>query len=288
MLRMPRTRLEPNMPELVQIPFADYKAIDAVNWSSLRWMRQSPAHYRYHLDHPQEDTTSAAFGRAVHCAVFEPDRLPLDFPVFKGARRAGKEWQAFRAVHGADATILKVNEYERCLGVRDAVRAHPTAAKFLRAGHAEATATWTDEATGLRCKGRLDFVSTSIPALVDLKSTHDLAGLGPAAARYGWNCQLALYSMGLRALGFDLPVRVVAVETKAPFAVRVLTLHADDLWRGEREVAELLAKVADCRERGSWPAGGEEEQVLSIPSFGLRLAEQDDLTAMGIAPRKAI
>jgi hypothetical protein len=173
-------------------------------------------------------------------------------------------------------------------GIRDAVRAHPTAAKFLRAGYAESSVTWTDEATGLACKGRLDFVSTAIPALVDLKSTHDLAGLGPAAARYGWNCQLAFYRAGLRAVGFDLPTRVLAVETRPPFAVRVLTLHDDDLWRGEREVAELLRKVADCTELGSWPAGGAEEEVLRLPTWGLRLAEQDDLTSMGLVPRKAV
>lgn len=276
------------MPELRRMPFAQYQQIDAVNWSTLREMRRSPAHYRYRLEHAREDTSAMAFGRAVHCAVFEPDRLPLDFPVFRGARRAGKEWQAFRAAHPADVSILKVAEYEQCLAIRDAVRAHPTASKFLRAGHAEGALTWTDEATGLACKGRLDFLSNAIPALVDLKTTHDLAQVGPAAARYGWNCQLAFYLAGLRALGFDLPVRVVAVETKPPFVVRVLTLHPDDLWRGEREVAALLRKVADCTERGSWPAGGEQEEVLQLPTWGLRLAEQDDLTAMGIAPRKAI
>src|ERR687887_272002 len=105
------------MPDALRsMTFAEYRAIDAVNWSSLREMLGSPAPYRYRLDHPREDSTTLALGRAVHAAVFEPDRLPLEFAVWKGARRAGKAWDAFRAVHGDD-TILKASEYERGLAM---------------------------------------------------------------------------------------------------------------------------------------------------------------------------
>lgn len=266
--------------------FAQYRQIDAVNWSSLREMRRSPAHYRYRLDHPREDTTGLAFGRGLHAAALEPDRLPLEFAVFKGARRAGKDWQAFRAVHGED-TILKASEYERCLAIRDAVRAHPTASKYLRAGRAERAITWVDRATGLHCKGRLDWISDSVPALVDLKGTSDLSRLHIVAAQFGYNCQLAFYLAGLRALGLEVPARIVAVEVQPPHAVQVLALHDDDLYAGERECAELLRKVADCTARRSWPAGAGDEQVLRVPAWSTcRLREQDDLSGLGLVARK--
>src|SRR5919197_3774 len=245
------------MPDALRsMTFAEYRAIDAVNWSSLREMRRSPAHYRYQLDHPREDSTTLALVRAVHAAVFEPDRLPLEFAVWKGARRAGKAWDAFRAVHGDD-TILKASEYERCLAIRDAVRAHPTAARYLRAGRAERALTWTDRATGLRCKGRLDFLSDSVPALVDLKSTHDLS-------------------------------RIVAVEVEPPHVVQVLALHDDDLYDGEQECARLLSQVAECTARRSWPAGPGDEQVLAFPAWARCRLEDDDLAGVDLVAGAAV
>src|ERR671931_956996 len=276
------------MPDALRsMTFAEYRAIDAVNWSSLREMRRSPAHYRYQLDHPREDSTPLALGRAVHAAVFEPDRLPLEFAVWKGARRAGKAWDAFRAVHGDD-TILKASEYERCLAIRDAVRAHPTAARYLRAGRAERALTWTDRATGLRCKGRLDFLSDSVPALVDLKSTHDLSRLGALAAQLGYNAQLAFYLSGLRALGLAMPARIVAVEVAPPHAVQVLALHDDDLYDGEQECARLLSQVAECTARRSWPAGPGDEQVLAFPAWARCRLEDDDLAGVDLVAGAAV
>ena len=50
----------------------NYTDIDAVNWSSLKWMRESPQMYRYRLSVPMEDTPALALGRATHTLVFEP------------------------------------------------------------------------------------------------------------------------------------------------------------------------------------------------------------------------
>jgi PDDEXK-like domain of unknown function (DUF3799) len=239
------------MHRLQSMTFAAYRAIDAVNWSSLREMRVSPAQYRYRLDHPREDTTDLAFGRGAHAAVFEPDRLPLEFAVWKGARRAGAAWQAFRAVHGDD-TILKASEYERCIAIRDAVRAHAAAAALLRAGWGERAILWTDAETGLRCKARLDFFS-SAPMLVDLKTTDDLARFGWTSEQVGYHCQLAFYLRGLRALGLEAPARIIAAERRPPHHVELVALSASALTRGEAECRRLLRLVADCTARREWP-----------------------------------
>jgi hypothetical protein len=50
----------------------------------------------------------------------------------RGARRAGKEWRAFRAVHTEDITILKASEYERCLAMRDACRGRSRQTRDVR------------------------------------------------------------------------------------------------------------------------------------------------------------
>jgi hypothetical protein len=234
---------------LQSMPFAEYRAIDAVNWSSLREMRKGPSAYRYRLDHPREDTTRLGFGRGAHAALFEPDRFALEFAVYTGARRAGKAWKAFEAVH-AGRTILKAGEYARCIAMRDAVRAHGEAARHLRTGHSERAIVWTDTETGLRCKARIDHLGDEL--LVDLKTTDDVTRFGWFAEQLGYHSQLAFYRRGLRALGIDVPARIVAVECKPPHRVELVALAAARLEAGERECARLLRLVAACRSSKTW------------------------------------
>jgi PDDEXK-like domain of unknown function (DUF3799) len=252
----------------------EYEQIDAVNWTTLKAMRQSPKHYRYHAAHPTEDTAAMAMGRAVHTAVLEPDRFPLDYAVWKGDRRAGKEWEAFRAAN-ADRTILRADEYAYCLEIRDAVRAHPVAKHLLEAGEAEKTILWTDDATGLACKGRIDWLNGI--GLCDLKTTADLDPLrfGATAARMGYHCQLAFYRRGLAANGVQAPVKIMAVEKSAPYDTAVFTLDEDTLYAGDEEVSELLRRVVECRAANAWPGRfGDGEAPLTLPAWAFPAAEE--------------
>jgi len=231
------------------MPFAEYSAIEAERWSTLREMGRSPAHYRYRLDHPREDSTRLGFGRGAHAALFEPDRFALDFAVFKGPKRAGKAWQAFKAVHAAE-TILKASEYECCIGIRDAVRAHETAAGLLRGGLAEHVIVWADPETGLLCKARPDYLAH---ALLELKTTDDLARFSWFVEQFGYHCQVAFYLMALRSIGIRVPARIIAVECKPPHKVALVALAAARLEAGELECRRLLRQVAACRAARSWP-----------------------------------
>jgi hypothetical protein len=249
------------------VTYDEYDQIDAVNWTKLKAMRQSPKHYLYRSANPLEDTVSMRAGRAVHTAVLEPDRFPLDYAVFDGPRRAGKEWEAFAAANRSK-TILRRDEYDFCLEIRDAVRAHPVARHLLEVGEAEKTITWTDEATALPCKGRIDWLNGI--GLCDLKTTADLDPMrfGATAGRLGYHCQLAFYRQGLKANGVEAPVKILAVEKTPPHDVAVFTLDDDTLYAGEQEVAVLLRRVADCREAGRWPGRfGDGETPLQLPPW---------------------
>lgn len=251
------------------IPFSDYLQIDAVNWSTLKELRRSPLHYRHRLENQRKDSPRLALGRAAHTAVFEPDRFMLEYACFKGPIRRGKKWDVFKESHAGE-TILKVDEYGLCLAMRDAVRRNPLAASYLERGAAEQSIRWTDPKTGLACKGRLDWVSDSRPALVDLKTTGDIEAnrFGSWAARLGYHIQLAWYSDGLMyASGKRPPVVVIAVEAGPPHDVAVYRFDEDALYAGAEEYAALLRKVAECRMSGEWPGRYAEEQVLRLPRW---------------------
>lgn len=260
--------------------FAEYAALKRVNASTLKEMRKSPRHYKWRLDHPMEDTPRLGLGRGTHTAVFEPDRFLLDYALWDGDRR-GKAYAEFCEQHPRQ-TILKAAEYETCLAMRDAVRAHPVAGPMLTPpGEAEKVITWTDEATGLECKARLDWWRVGLFA--DLKTTvdvdaHKFAGL---AYRMGYHVQLAFYRAGLIANGLDAPPpKIIAVEASAPHDVAVFGLDDDALWAGDEEVADLLAKVAAGRFSNEWPGRYPEERPLSLPSWAM--PQDDESGDMGL------
>jgi hypothetical protein len=259
---------------LQRLDFAAYAALDAVNWSTLKECRKSPKHYKHRLGVPREDTTSLKVGRATHTAVFEPDRFAVDYAVFKGERRAGKEWAAFCEAH-PNETIIKLDEYERCIAMRDAVRSHPVAGPLLAHGVAERAITWTDTATGLHCKARLDWLGL---VLGDLKTTGEIERVrfGMNAARMGYHEQMAFYTLGLRANGIDVPAKLIAVEAAAPHDVAVFGVSDDDLYVGELEVQKLLRLVAECRERQEWPGIAPAEMPLMLPSWVFDSTADDD------------
>jgi hypothetical protein len=257
-----------------RLSFDSYRQIQAVNWTSLKYLRDgSPAHYKYRLDHQREDKPHLAIGRALHVAVFEPDRFALDFAVYDGPTKGEGSRKAKWAFEEANAhrTVLDLDDYELTLAMRDAVRAHPLVAPYLECGVAEESVLFRDPISGLDCKSRLDWVSLSKPGIVDLKSTisSEARRFASMAARFGYHCQGAMYQRGYQvATGETLPFILVAVEKEPPFDVAVFRCFDDDaLYAGGEELNELLERVAECRAADHWPGRYETEQALDLPKW---------------------
>ena len=152
--------------------FEEYRAIKAVNFSSLKSMKKSPKQFKYDLEHGIADSTGKALGRATHTAVLEPEKFNEEYAIYDGERRAGADWKLFEK-ENAKKQILKRAEAEHCLRIAREVHANPVAAHYLSKGQAEKTILWKDRVTGLDCKARIDFLSEVDGKLtiVDLKGT---------------------------------------------------------------------------------------------------------------------
>lgn len=255
-----------------RITFDEYRDLDGINWSLLKHMAQSPLRYRYEREHPRQDTATFQIGRAIHCAVLEPDEFPLRYAVYKGGRRAGKAWDEFEAANQDRDAILKVDEYQKCLDIRDAVHTHPVAGPLLSQGEVEVTHQWEDTETGLPCKARLDHVSSV--SLTDLKSAssvqvRDFSG---AIARYLYHGQLAHY---LDSLDDLVPVRIVAVEKEPPYEVAVFLLPQWVIDEGAALRRRLLRDLSRCMDRDEWPCMYPFEQEIELPGWAITESEPD-------------
>lgn len=248
------------------VSFREYLAWPGVHFSSLKIMRESPAHYRHSVDVGREDTAALIRLRAVHTAVLEPEKFDLLYPVFMGPRRQGEAWEAFKLVHEGKE-ILKLDERDLIMRQAAAIKAHPVAAEYLARSQCEISFKWKDKATGLACKGRADLLFDG--GLGDLKAgTTNARVFGSLAAKMGYHNQAAFYRSAARAAGHTIEKSILIVyEPKEPHDVAVFTLRADDVDRAEEENTQLLIKVAEHQQLGRWPGRVPVETVLDLPSW---------------------
>jgi len=254
---------------MLAIPFRDYAAIKAVNWSSLKHLwAKSPLHYKHHIESGEDDdSVGRAMGREVHRLVLEPDTEP-DYVIWKGGDRRGKEWKEFEAAN-LGKTIFKPNEVAAAYKQAEAIVNHETAMSFLRGATFENTLEWTNGPTGLKCKGRTDAQKPGI--LIDLKGcgsvvAHDFAR---EAAKNGYHLQLAHYIDGIKTITGIPPAKVIiiAVETKAPYDVAVYEIPREPLQQAAEELAYALETLAECLKTGKWPGVCPKEEELHFPAY---------------------
>jgi hypothetical protein len=195
----------------------------AVNYSTLKHMRPpdgSPMHYRWAADHKAEETPAMLLGRLIHTAVFEPDRLMLEYAAWDGDRR-GKEYAAFQeTATEAGRAVVKVGEWNQARAIRDSIMRVPEIAMLLHLpGEPEAVLEWTNPETGMQCKGRADWIGPGY--ILDLKTTG--YGIEPRTFaahtwRMGYWMQAAMYQEGyMQTRGGDCPrFGIIAAETNPP------------------------------------------------------------------------
>lgn len=241
-----------------------YDALQRINWSKLRLLEKSPAHYKHGFG---DDSSGFALGTASHTAVLESARFAAEYVVYPG-RRAGKAWDAFEEENVNNGkSILNQKEYDSTVQIRNAVHGHAHAMKFLTGGASEQTLQW--QLGEFKCKGRADYINPL--AITDLKSTKDCSpkAFARACMSYGYFGQAAWYSDGLfLSRGVRLPYYIVAVESAAPYLVTVYRIPEHVIDYGREQYLTLLGKLDYCQQNNFW--GGyttADELDIELPDW---------------------
>jgi hypothetical protein len=246
----------------------EYREACGLNPSSIK--QPSPKHVRYAYEHQSEATDAMQIGTAVHTLVWEPHLFEDQVVAFEG-RRTGGKWDDFQA-ENEGRLILKQDAYERALEIGTAVVSDPLVKVLAQEGLAE-VAVFTEEC-GLQCRGLLDWISTNTRTLCDLKvvASIDDRMFGNAVRRYGWDVSMACYRRWLqRESGKTVDaVKFIAVESKPPYDIKVVSVDEETLERGWKYAAGMIERIAECCETGVWPgqANGEEQQLF-VPTYAM-------------------
>lgn len=258
------------------LTYDEYARLPGWNWSVISKMASSPRHVLHALRNPGEDTASRIELRAIHALVLEPDRFAASFSVYDG-RRTGKDYDAHRAAFPGTA-VLNVREYDEAQATATAIREHPAVMPLLAHGEAEVSITWTDPATGLPCKARMDWLNVreGLPYWLDLKTygTTDQRIVARKVVQMNAYGQMAHYAAALEALGVPTPdCFLVVAEGKGAHDVAVFELDRGipdgALHVGAQKRAELMTRLAECVAEDRWPGRYPGVVDLCLPPYAL-------------------
>ena len=225
------------------LPFDEYLSITAASASALKVLAACPAK----LGTESEQTAAMRMGSLTHCAILEPDALERRYVATDLGRRGTKAWDAETQAAGG-RELIKRDEWETALAMRDAVHAHPTARALLDGAVTELTLVWEDDDTGLLCKGRLD-AHSPLGGPIDIKTAADASphGWKRNAEKLMYHIQAAHYLAGCRALGLRADsMPFIVIESSAPFVVEVYPLGPRTIAEGERQRQQLLMRWHQC------------------------------------------
>lgn len=300
------TRIEYDMPE------KDYHA-DRTAWSCSalsKWLTRRSLFKAWldgeNIDEPTDEMT---FGRYKHSVIFDgPDAAAERFVVAparggtgRGAgtlidrRSSKKRWDDFvGSLNGRE--WVRPELAANVPAMLEALAAHHEAGPLLfprEDGKNEVSIWWTDAATGVRLRCRLDRLVwlDDVPHTPDLKTTEDASDFAVArtSARFAYHMKAAMYLDALEvAFGKRGVMPLIFVETNAHPCVNVKWCETTDaphgrpIEIGRMQYRRIIREIQECQASGDWREPFERTRgaPLTLPGWVMREHEfsgSDDL-----------
>lgn len=258
--------------EFKEMSFHQYLKSPELSSGFLRNLSRSPAHAKHYAAH-EVDSPALMMGRALHCAVLEPGEYGRRYAVVPECDKRTKEgkalYQAFLAATEDGTDLLTGDDDARIRGMSQALHAHGIVHQMLfqTSRKTEQSIFWNEG--DIPSKMRLDCLTTfyDSPIALDLKTCRDAARFERSVIDYGYHIQQAWYQRGLKAAGVKARFLFVAVESAAPFGVRVVEIDDELIEHANNEIDENLKTFTKCKAYDSWPAYPEEISIMPMPAW---------------------
>ena len=249
------------------LPEADYHADPALSSTQVKWLIETPAHYRWNLDHPQEHKTTFDLGSAVHTKVLGTgwDVVEIQFENWttKPAREA-------RDAAYADGLIPILSKDLAVIDLMaESVLTHPEARARFEDTQPEVSVFATEPATGLGLRCRFDRLRDDLRWAVDLKTSTSAAtksAFGKTVWNYGYHVSRAHYLDTVELVTGERPEMLfVVVEKNPPYLTGVFRLSNDQIQMGETQARAARAELRWCLDNDTWPGRASGVQITETP-----------------------
>ena len=244
-----------------------YDGLVALNYSGSKELLKSPAHYQAYIRMDREETKALRMGSLIHCAVLQPEALNEKFitaPECDRRTKEGKEiFAAFQASLKPGMTVVSYEESAECHLIASHAK---LALKRLDVKFLKTEFMFTTNYNDVQLKCAIDGVTEDY--LWDIKTTEDAspAGILKAIRAYRYNLQAYFYRLCYesafkrRMIGF----RFLFIEKQPPYATAVVEIGPELMSYAVADFEKALALYRECTTLDSWPAYGDEVQVIDI------------------------
>lgn len=257
--------------EMKKMTFAEYRKVDAYNWSSFKHALIAPSFARYKRENP---TDGSKVGRLVHCLTLDPGSFDGEFVVSEFENFRTKAAQEWRDTQTKD--IVTAADMAQCSNLAGGVLASKFGRALLANAETEMSiiANVEDGDRTFKVKGRLDFFRWIGESVIagDLKTTSALTGeefCRVELFKHHYAGQAAYYSELLASCGLEVKEwnwLCVNENTGDVFAVRAsdeLLVVGGNIWR------KALHSYDEGIFSGVWRGAAENEMpvVANVPDW---------------------
>lgn len=250
-----------------------YRDLPAVSQTAVKHLINSPAHYKAYQEEPQEETDAMRLGTATHLAVFQPslfNEQVVMSPKFDRRKTEDKIAAAKFQEANVGKILLTQDDYDRCLGMAEAVRGNPTFIELTKCGEPEYSVTAETAIEGIKVKGRMDWIDFKNRTILDLKSIGELASfrnINKTIHKRGYDIQNAMYNQLLTALIADSDFRFVFIfcESNKPHGVRFVEINKSSLWfETMPRLSQAFASLKQAYDSGNYHNYSNKISVIDI------------------------
>lgn len=271
----------PEQPlRIERLPESTYRPMPRMNASTLvhglRGNHLDPFSVKWAMENPtlttktkksQDDKDRGTLG---HYFLLEPTEVNKHVAIWKGGRRAGKDWEQFCEANEHKLVIPQHAFAEVSYGCLAAMQ-NPTVQRLFSGMQIEASLLWSEG--DVRCKGRVDGIhpvdKLGNVHIVDLKTTErgiDDRATDRTVIDLHYREKLALYRRARAKLG-DVPKEnirctLVFVQLSPPFGVNIKPLDSICLDHFEARIMELLKRTREAIDKGFSPMSIESAMGL--------------------------
>ena len=250
----------------------EYRAHPACNFSSLKALLKSPAHYQAALQNQVEETVAMRLGTLVHGVVLEGHDLNAIAAIKpEGLSMATKDGKAWKEAAG-ELPIISLQDACDIEGMSASILANPHAAHILNISPERETPLFST-LQGVPCKALLDAHGTDGEEwwIVDLKTTDDASpdAFARKVANFHYDLQAELYN-AILSRHHQIENRPywlwIAVEKTPPYTCAVYNANE---WRqsGEEKLDRVLQSWKECTEKNEWPQPWQGINSLPKPKW---------------------
>lgn len=262
------------------IPDTEYHAAKDILSSSgaRRLITSTPRKFYEEMTTVRPYNPAFEIGHAAHTLVLT---VGDPFEVVDADSWRTKDAKAARdAALQAGNTPLLAKEYAQVRAMADAILDHPVAGELFTRNDTvmEQSLYWTDEQTGVACRARPDLAVNDWSLIVDYKTTvsADPREFAKSIAKYGYHQQQAWYCEAVETLTGIRPEFVFVCQEKTPpYELSLIQLDAEAVRIGGRLNEDARTIYAACMDSGVWPSYPPSVQVVGLPAWALRQADQE-------------